>query len=372
MPDALPLIDGHLDLAMNALLYERDLTRPLAEIRQREQGMDHDEPGIATVSLPELKHANVRVVMGTLIARSRPWVKPQRRPLRHDIDWPTPEMAEAMAFAQLTYYLRLQQAGAIRLVGNAADLDVVWADPSAPLGVVLLMEGADPIVSPDDLPGWVDLGLRIIGLAHYSQSRFACGTPNPDDPHAPDGPLTDLGRELLDTMARYNLLLDLSHLSDQSHDEATERYPGPVCASHSACRALADSARQITDAQIKTIATRGGVVGLPLYNAMLNGDGKTNRPARDEVSWGTVADHIDHVCQCAGNDRSVALGTDLDGGFGRDSIPRDMESIADLPGFADTLAQRGYDDASIQRIAHGNWHRLLRQTLAAFDATEAD
>jgi len=370
MPDDLPLIDGHLDLAMNALLYERDITQTVPDLRERERGMDADEPGIATVSLPALKLANTRLVMATLIARTRPWVQPQRVPERYDIDWPVPAMTEAMAFAQLSYYLRLQQTGVLRLIGNASELDALWSDDAAPLGVVLLMEGADPIVHPDDLTGWVGLGLRVIGLAHYGQGRYACGTPNPDDPNAPDGPLTDLGRELLDAMAEHQLLLDLSHLSDQSHDEAVERYPGPICASHSACRALASSARQVTDAQIKTIASRGGVVGLPLYTAMLKGDGRTNRPSRDNVSWDTVIDHVDHVCQCSGSDGCVALGTDLDGGFGRDHTPCDLDSIADLPRLADRLSERGYDDASIGRIAHGNWHRLLRQTLAAFDAAE--
>jgi len=371
MPDVPPFIDGHLDLAMNALLYERDQTLPLTDIRGRESEMNADEPGIATVTLPELQAANVRLVMATIIARTRPWVGPERRPTRYNIDWPAPAMTEAMAFAQLSYYLRLQQSDAIRMIGSAADLDTLWQGPTGPLGMVLLMEGADPIVHPDDLSGWVDMGLRVLGLAHYGQARYACGTPNPDDPRAPDGPLTDLGRSLLDEMVKHNLLLDLSHLSDRSHDEAAERYAGPICASHSACRAIADNPRQITDAQIKRIASRGGVVGLPLYNPMLKGDGVSNRPSRGDVSLSKVIDHIDHVCHCAGSDAHVAIGSDLDGGFGRDGIPQEMDSAADLQKLPQALSGRGYSDDAISRICHGNWYALLNQTLAFFDQPQA-
>jgi len=377
MPTAIPpLIDGHLDLAMNAMLYERDITLPLNDIRAREQGMTASEPGVCTVTLPELRRAGVRVVMGTLIARVKQGVPPQRLPSRHDIDWPTPDMAEAAVMSQFAYYLRLQRRGEITLIGSAQELQQHWTSQNASIGVVLLMEGADPIAHPEELPGWVDLGLRAIGLAHYGTARYAHGTPNasnPNDPLAHDGPLTDAGRALLDAMAEFQLLLDLSHLSDLSFGEAVERYNGPVCVSHAACRALSDSPRQITDEQIRAVASKAGVVGIPIHNGMLAGAADLSAPTpRDQVRCSTIAQHIDHVCQLTGSDVHAAIGSDLDGGYGRDSIPRDLETIADLPKLADALHDQGYDDAAIGRVLGGNWLNLLTRVLQPFDAPDPE
>ncbi|MEX2389645.1 MAG: membrane dipeptidase, partial [Phycisphaeraceae bacterium] len=269
------MIDGHLDVAMNALLYERDQLLSVAELREREKRGVADDRGIATVSLPELHAAGVALIVGTLIMRCKPWVDPSRPLMRIDLDYPAPSMAYAAAQGQLAYYRLLEAQGHLRIITTREALQAHLAQwqtvlppipKPRPLGLVLLMEGADPIVSPEQLTHWYDQGLRMLALAHYGHSRYAAGTPS-RDPASPeqDGPLTPLGRDLLKRANKLPIALDLSHLADTSFHQALDCFHGPVCASHTNCRALANTPRQFTDSQLKLIIERDGVIGLPMY-----------------------------------------------------------------------------------------------------------
>jgi membrane dipeptidase len=268
---------------------------------------------------------------------------------------------------QLAYYRALEQQGQARIITDLAGLDqhmAQWAawevgaspDPEQgpPLGLVLSMEGADPILHPDQLQSWWDAGLRLMGLTHYGPGRYAGGT-------GVESGLTPLGVDLLAQMARLGVILDLTHCSDLAFWQALDGFDGPVLASHSNCRALVPHQRQFSDEQLRAIIQREGVVGIACDAIMLAPGYVIGQSSNRRVSLAMVADHVDHLCQLAGSSRHAAIGSVLDGGFGRDQSPRDLDTIADLQKLEGLLAGRGYGQADIAAILHGNWLRLLRR-----------
>ena len=222
------------------------------------------------------------------------------------------------------------------------------------LGFVISMEGADPILQPSQLEEWVGGGLRLLGLTHYGPGRYAGGT-------GTELGLTELGPPLLAEMERLGVTLDLTHCSDQAFWEALEHYEGLVLASHNNCRALVPHQRQFSDEQLRAIFERDGVIGAAFDAWMLQPGWVSGQSTNEAVTLNTVVDHMDHVCQLAGNSRHAGIGTDLDGGYGREQSPCDLDTIADLQKLAGLLADRGYSDDDIRAMMHGNWLRLLRQ-----------
>ncbi len=367
---AMQLFDGHLDMALNAIDHERDQTLPVSALREREAGGVADGRGIATVSVDELRRGGCGVVLSTVIARAKPWVKATRENI-HDFDWPAPSMAYAVAMGQLAYYRLLESQGHLRLIMDAGSLKrhlAEWdtAPDTAPVGMIVTMEGADPIVEPEQLHHWYGSGVRTLMLAHFGKSHYAHGTP-PDEPqHATetDGPLTDFGRALLPIMDELGMPLDLTHTSDQSFEEAADRFRGRVYSSHTCCRALNDMPRNHTDAQLRAIIERDGVIGLPMFNHFLLA-GYRRDGGKEQANYATVADHIDHICQLAGGAKHVAIGSDCDGGFGAEHMPAELDTHRDLNRLSETLSHRGYSDDSIAGIRHGNWLRFFSETLPA-------
>jgi len=363
------IFDGHLDLAMNALSYERDITGPLKAVREREAAGVPGYRGRAMVTLPELRQGGVGGCVATLLARAKPWVRADRDLPRDNDDWPDQTMAYAVARGQLAYYRLLESRGELAILTDREALRnhvAAYASDShrTPLGVILTMEGADPIIEPTQLRHWHALGLRTLMLAHFGVSHYAAGTPS-DDPsnvHDVDRPLTDAGRVLLEEMAALAMPLDLSHLSDQSFAEAVERFPGAIYSSHAACRAIQPIPRNHSDDQLRTILDRDGVIGLPLFNHFLRPE-YTKESDSDSVTLDHVVDHVDHVCQLAGDANHVAIGSDFDGGFGADHTPRDLETAADLPRLADALERRGFGGEDIGDILSRNWIAFFTRTL---------
>ena len=377
-----PIIDAHLDLSWCALGWDRDLTQPLSQINQREQRMtDKRARGNATVSLDELRRADVGICFATLLARAIPEdgahnptdpqntaVKqrdiPPEGSTRSALDFPNQRHAYATAQGQLAYYHQLEREGHARILHTKRDLDDHWQQWTAPdadhqelpLGFVITMEGADPIVTPDQAQAWYDQGLRAVGLVHYGRSAYAIGT-------GFDGPLTDAGRELLTQFETLGMILDVTHLSDTSFDDAMDHFTGRAIASHHNCRALVDHQRQLTDAQIKRLIERDGVIGAVFDSWMLHPGYEVGKTPGDVVAINTVADHIDHVCQLAGNTRHSGIGSDLDGGFGREQTPDGLDTIADMQKLTPILQKRGYSDDDLAAIFYGNWLRLLRETM---------
>jgi len=351
------IIDAHLDLAWNALQWNRDLQSSVHTIRSRESALTGAGRGQGTVALPEMRAGRVALCFATLLARST------GRALQN-LDYSSPLQAYAIAQGQLAYYRSLEKVKEVRLIKNSIELDGHMASwegwetaPSLPQpvpGLVISMESADPIQSPDDLPAWKDAGVRMIGPAHYGPGRYAGGT-------STELGLTAQGRDLLREMQQLDIILDLTHFSDQAFWESLDLFDGEVLASHNNCRTLVPHQRQFDDRQIRAIVERGGVIGVAFDNWMLRfgwvRGGKDNGPVR----LMDVVNHIDHICQLAGNSQHAAIGSDLDGGFGREQSPADLDTIADLQKIPDLLAGRGYHDEDIAAVMHGNWLRLLRR-----------
>jgi membrane dipeptidase len=324
-----------------------------------------DEParGRGTVTFPELRRAGVAVCVATLLARGGPEQKRQAGYKRTDLDYVNQDVAHCAAHAQLAYYRLMEAQGHVRMLRTAGELRAHWdawtREPNTtPLGVVLSMEGADPVVTPDQIDAWWATGLRAIGPAHYGRGHYAYGT-------ATDGPLGERGVELLRRMERRGMILDVTHLSDRSMAEALDVFRGPVLASHHNCRALVPGDRQLTDEQIKKLVARDAVIGVALDAWMLYPGWERGKTQPTVVGLEAVADHIDHVCQLAGGTRHSAIGSDLDGGFGTEQTPVGMDRITDLQALAEILARRGYTDVEIDDIFHGNWLRFFSKHLPA-------
>ena len=355
------IVDAHLDLAWNALQWNRDLLSSVYTIRTRENHMPGQGRAQGTVALPELRQGRIALCFATLLARSTGIAT-------EHLDYLSPFQAYGIAHGQLAYYWALERAGHIRLITDLAGLDhhmagwAAWelanqdqAIPAPPPGFIISMESADSILKPEQLVEWWTAGLRVLGPAHYGPGRYVGGT-------ATELGLTESGVALLAEMERLGMLLDLTHLSDQAFWQALEHYHGPVLASHNNCRALVPHQRQFSDEQLKAIFQRDGVIGAAFDIWMLRPGFVIGRDGNEQVTLADVVDHLDHVCQLAGNSRHAAIGSDLDGGFGREQSPHDLDTIADLQKLIDLLAERGYKDDDIAAMMHGNWLRLLRQS----------
>ncbi|HEY4325534.1 MAG TPA: membrane dipeptidase [Mucilaginibacter sp.] len=349
-------IDAHLDLSMNALEWNRDLRKPVAEINEREIGLD-DKPDRAkgVVSLPELRKGNIGLVVGTQIAR---YVAPGN-PLP---GWHSPEQAWAQTQGQLAWYKAMEEDGEMVQVNNRQSLEKhisLWMDSESnehkPVGYILSLEGADSIITIGHLERAYNYGLRALGPAHYGPGRYAQGT----DATGHMGPK---GHGLLREMERLNIILDATHLCDDSFWEALDHFNGHVWASHNNCRALVNHNRQYSDEQIKELISRGAVIGAALDAWMMVPGwvrGKST-PKGTNCNLEVMIDHIDHICQLAGNAQHIGIGSDLDGAFGREQCPYDVETIADLQKLPLLFKKRGYSDTDIENMMHGNWLRFLR------------
>ena len=348
-------IDAHLDLSMNALEWNRDLTRTVHEIRRREEGRtDKVDRAKGTVALPDMRRGRIGLCVATQIGR---YVAPDN-PLP---GWHSPEIAWAQTQGQLAWYRAMEEAGQMVQIVDRAGLDrhvALWMNdppPAAPVGYILSLEGADSILTPGHLERAYAQGLRALGPAHYGAGRYSPGT------HLP-GPLSTIGRELVREMDRLGMILDVTHLSDEAFWEALELFQGTVWASHSNCRKLVPDQRQFDDDQLKALIARGAVIGGALDAWMMVPGwirGRTT-PQTSGVKLGHLLDHLDHICQLAGNAQHIGIGTDLDGGYGLEQSPGDLDTIADLARLPGMLAERGYASADIPAVMHGNWLRILR------------
>lgn len=354
--------DAHLDLAMNALEWNRDLTQPIDQLRERESGQtDKPDRGQGTVSLPEMRRGGIGLCVATLIAR-----------VEHDayspvFGWASQTQAWAQTQGQLAWYHAMEEAGEMVQINDAARLEhhlKAWrenangdnAETKLPVGYVLSLEGADSLVSIGHLERAWEQGVRALGPAHYGPGVYAMGTDA-------TGGFNEMGRELLKEMDRLGMILDVSHLSDECFLEAMDLFQGPIWASHSNCRSLVPAQRQLSDEQIKLLFERGAVIGAALDAWMIIPGwirGRTT-PQETNLKLEKLCDHIDHVCQLAGNANHSGIGTDLDGAFGREQCPLDVDTIADLNILPELLASRGYSTADIDGIASGNFIRLLTE-----------
>ncbi len=352
------LIDGHEDIAWNGLVYGRHPSTSAYSTREADlhSGVT-SETGIRTLGLPEWLSGRVGIVFSTIFIEPGNLARPEPIPTQKRI-YHNPEEANRFGLEQLQYYRALAESDPhFRLITDQAGLEAIsaiWDTQANPdqIGLVILMEGADPILRPEAIHEWAAGGLRIVGLA-WSATRYAGGT------HMP-GPLTGLGRSLLKEMAQSHLILDLSHAAEEAYLEAVDRYEGVVIASHSNPRRFLPTDRGLSDEMILKLVARDGVIGIVPFNHFLDPDWiKDDPPLRVEK----VIEAIDTVAQLSGDAYHVAIGTDFDGGFGAEAIPAGMDSIADVINLSSGLAQKGYQRDEIQAILHGNWLRVLRNGL---------
>jgi membrane dipeptidase len=350
------IVDAHLDLSMNALEWNRDLQQPLASIREREKGMtDKRDRTRGVVCFPELRRGKIGLVVATQIAR---YVAPDN-PLP---GWHSPEQAWAQTQGQLAWYRAMEAAGEMMQICDLASLEkhiLLWQQEDnhnkKPIGYILSLEGADSMITVDHLDIAYAYGLRALGPAHYGPGRYANGTDA-------TGRMPAAGIDLLRRMEQLNIILDATHLCDDAFWQALDNFNGPVWASHNNCRALVNHNRQFSDDMIKALIKRGAVIGGALDAWMMVPDWKRGQsnPQDMHCNLEKMLDHLDHICQLAGNTLHIGMGTDLDGGYGKEQTAYDLDSIADLQNIPAMLAKRGYSNQDIDNIMHGNWLRFLR------------
>ena len=351
------IIDGHLDLAMNALEWNRNLKESVYAIREREEGMtDKLDRAKGVVALPELRKGKIGLVVATQISRFVE--KGSTLP-----GWHSPEQAWAQAQGQRAWYKAMEEVGEMVQIIDRASLDShirLWEDDTVPdekkpVGFILSLEGADSLINLSYLEKAYAYGLRALGPAHYGPGRYAQGT-------GMTGPLGKPGLELLREMDRLNIVLDVTHLTDEAFWQAMDLFKGTVWASHHNCRSLVNHQRQLGDDQIKALIERGAVIGGALDAWMLGNNWVrgTSDPLTEGINLEKLIDHYDHICQMAGNSLHIAIGSDLDGMFGKEQSPNDLETIADLQNMEQLLAKRGYSREDIENVLHGNWLRIMR------------
>ena len=354
------IIDAHLDLSMNATEWNRDLRQPIEAIRQREQHLnDKPDRGKGVVCFPELRRGNIGLVVATQIAR---YVAPDNSLP----GWHSPEQAWAHTQGQLAWYKAMEEAGELTQIIDLQSLEAHlqrWhndePNEQKPIGYILSLEGADSLITIEHLERAYQYGLRAIGPAHYGPGRYAFGTDS-------EGGLGQQGRALLKEIERLNIILDATHLCDISFWEAMDNFSGNVWASHHNCRALVNHNRQFSDEQLTELISRGAVIGGVLDAWMLvpNWVRGQSTPEVMNCNLEKVIDHLDHICQLAGNALHIGIGSDLDGAFGKEQSPYDLETIADLQEIPDLFRKRGYTEADIENIMHGNFLRFLRKAWA--------
>lgn len=377
------IIDAHEDLAWNMLTFGRDYTLSAGETRLKERGTQvPDHNGDTLLGWLDYQKGKVAVLFSTLFAA------PARRKLG---EWDTQSykdfsQAHSIYQKQLDAYRRLSEkhADKFRLILSQGDLDRVLAewqkvdsqaalDPERgpqeeqeeanastkgfPVGLVILMEGAEGVLAPAELEEWWQSGVRIIGPA-WAGTRYCGGTREP-------GPVTSEGFALFDAMAGLGFTLDISHMDEQAVFQALDTFPGRIIASHANALALLkgyEGNRQLSDRVIHGLLERDGLIGVVPLNSFLMAGWKRSDP-RELVSLQHVVAQIDYICQIAGDAEHVGLGSDFDGGFGVQSVPIEINTIADLQKLVPLLAEKGFSETDIAKILGENWMSFLQESL---------
>jgi membrane dipeptidase len=347
-------IDAHLDLSMNALEWNRDLRQSVQHIREREKGMnDKPDREKGTVSLDALRKGNIGLVVATQIAR---YVEPRSKLP----GWHSPQQAWAQSQGQLAWYRAMEEEGEMVQIKDFRSLDIhlnTWndnIDTKKSIGYILSLEGADSLVTLQNLEKAYAYGLRALGPAHYGPGRYANGTDA-------TGKMNSNGLGLLKKMEELNIILDATHLCDDAFWQALDHFHGAIWASHNNCRSLVDHNRQFSDEMIKVLIERDAVIGAPL-DAWMMVPGwirQKSTPLQMNCNMEVMIDHMDHICQIAGNALHIGIGSDLDGAFGTEQCPYDLDTIADLQKVPDLLGKRGYKEEDVSNVMSGNWIRFL-------------
>ena len=326
------IVDAHLDIAANAM-EGRNVLLPALE-------QTPDAQGIPTVGLPDLKAGGIGLICGTIFTAHKTYM-PR--------GYSSPEEASVMGIRQAQWYQQQELAGRMRIVRRAADLPAA-DDPGTALHSIMLMENADPILSPEQVEWWHLQGVRVVGMA-WKQTRYAGGTGFP-------GGLTDEGKQLTKELDAFGIIHDVSHLAEEAFWELLKLSKGPIMASHSNCRSIVPTDRQLSDEMIRAITNRGGVIGINFYDQFLLPPG-----AKRRATLADVMSHVKHICEIAGDTDHVGMGTDFDGGLGREEIPEEITTAADLHKVGIEAARNGFTPEDQQKLMAGNWLKLFQKNL---------
>ena len=337
------IIDLHLDLAWDALFWNRDLTLTAHEVREQErseipQVADDYDTGSCTVTFPEMRRGSVGIMLSTIMSRTEPRYRKRRDGMR------TQEQAIAVGRGHLEYYRAMARRGEIAPVTSLADLEAAveaWRDPApgTPVYHILSMESADPIAGPEDVGFWWDAGLRVVGPAHFGHNTYIHGT-------FTEGGLKPPAKELFRAMREAGIILDITHMADRAVWESFDLWDGPVMASHCVSRAVVPGQRHLTDDMIAELARRGGIIGLVFCQYFMNPEFEWTEelfevPREAKYGMEGLLPHIERISELAGGSlANIAIGTDMDGGFGAELTPTGVDTIADLQGFVGVLGER--------------------------------
>lgn len=362
------IIDSHEDLAWNIINLNRNYTQSAYEIREAEQGTPIPAfNGNTLLGWPQYLEGRVAIVFGTLYCGPKR-LDQGKFPVHV---YENTEEAHHCYRENLDAYRRLtdEHPDQFRLLLNQSNLSEHMSEWNAyldesretppPVGIIVLMEGAEGIRQPAEVEQWHAWGVRLIGPA-WAGNQYCGGTREP-------GPLTKQGLELLERMAELGMVLDISHMDHQSARQSLDQYQGQVIASHSNAEQLIRGIpinRHLKDETIHQLIARDGVMGIVPLNAFLDWEWR-DHGGRAAITLDHLIAQIDHVCQLAGNTRHVALGTDFDGGFGVESVPVEIDTIADLQKLDTRLSEKGYNETDIGQIFSGNWLRILNNNLPA-------
>lgn len=350
------IFDAHLDLALNGVDWNRDLRQCVDDIRAQEKTLGMTDPGrqTNTLSFPELRDSRVAVCLTTLLAR-------QEQPINHSFGWTSPQACYAMAHAHLAYYRAMERAGFLSPLRTRGELLSHWnrfqtQPESTPLGFILTMEGADPILTPDTIYEFHEAGLRALGLTHYGTNRYGGGTRS-------EVGLSLAAIELLKHCEALGITIDVTHLSDVAFWEVVQHFQGRIHASHQNARAICNWQRQFSDDQIRVVIERDGVLGVSMDVIMLQ-DGYVRGQSTPTATLERAVDQMLHVQSLSGGSfRHVGLGTDLDGGYGCEQTPADLDRYRDLQKLIAMMERRGFSSEIIAQIFHGNWLRFFGEVL---------
>ncbi|MCH8114830.1 MAG: dipeptidase [Chloroflexi bacterium] len=366
------IIDGDYPMAL-AVRMNRDLTLPIDQVRSAPDlpGSRPDRADAETMaSLPEMRRGGVAAALVKVVVDQHRDGAPMPGGPRSD------ELSYALGQGQMAYYRILETRGEARILRTSSDVrDHMRQWESAefyddlPVGFFLGMEGADPILWPAQVHEWYADGLRVISLGHYGPSRYGHGTGT-----GTEGGLFDGGPELLREMDTLGMILDVTHTSDETVRQALDIFTGPVLASHQNCRALVPGERQMSDDLLKRSIERGAVIGASMDTWMLTRNvekdwsGQTPQKRTDlfkpeDVTLEDVVDHIEHVCELAGDALHAAIGGDTDGQGGAVGAPHDVDTVADYQKIAVILGERGWETADIENVMWRNWQRYFEEFL---------
>ena len=363
------ILDAHEDLSINMMDYKRDYRLSAKEIQaiDTNNGVDNVWPP-SLLGWKDWNIGRVGVVFSTMF--EAPY-RPDSKHAEADTGYKTIQEANARYWRHPGIYKRLTEENPekFRLIQTRPELRFHLQDWESqnpdepetfkPIGLIQLMEGAEGILGPDELPKWWEAGVRVIGLA-WAGNQYCGGTRMP-------GPLTKAGKDLVKAIEEIGFGLDIAHLDEESVWDVLDIYNAPIIASHALASNLVKGYkgnRLLSDAVIKALIERDGVIGIVPANDFLDMSKSKNAPKSD-FPLSLVIDQFDYICQLAGDADHVGFGTDFDGGFGVPSVPEGIESIADLPKILTGLAERGYTEDQLQRMASGNFLRVIESVLPA-------